>query len=375
MRLLRHCILSGSWRVGRAAALVALIAAACTSTAGTADTTERPTSTPGVESGQATETTVGGAPATSTDAPEGCVPDADVVSQHSRHRLASGGNEYEYLLYVPGSASALAPLVMNFHGLGGDGAGQAAYSGYSDLADAEGFVTVHPSGLVAQSPDQASTWGAVRSWEGIGADTSARDDMQFVSDLIDRIAAQACIDRSRVYATGFSNGGYFSAYLVCELADRIAATFSVGGISHPEECQPSRPVAMGAMHGTEDEVVPFDDGRESVLVKGRQIDDRKAEELEAFFAEIIPDELAEFAAAFDCTVVTESEFDAATSLTRYTGCDGGVELRFYAIEGAGHIWPGSSWDKGGGKNGAGSGAGISATADGWAFMSKYSLNQ
>ena len=357
------------------AALIVLIAAACTSTVGTAGTTVQPAPTAAVEDVSASGTSAWSAPATSTDAPDGCVPDADAVSQHSRHRLASGGNEYEYLLYVPASASVLAPLVMNFHGLGGDGAGQAAYSGYVDLADAEGFVVAHPSGLIAQSPDQASTWGAVRIWEGTGEDSTARDDVQFVRDLIDRIAVQACIDRSRVYATGFSNGGYFSAHLVCDLADRIAATFSVGGISHPEGCQPSRPLAMGAMHGTDDEVVPFDDSRESVLVKGRQIDDRKAEDLEAFFAEIIPDELAEFAAAFDCTVVTESEFDATTSLTRYTGCDGGVELRFYAIEGAGHIWPGTSWDKGSGKNGADSGLGISATADGWAFMSKYSLDQ
>ena len=375
MRLLRHCTLSGLRRIVCTAALIMLITAACTSTVDTADTTVQPASTAVIEDVPASGTSAWSAPATSTDAPDGCVPDADVVSQHSRHRLASGGNEYEYLLYVPASASVLAPLVMNSHGLGGDGAGQAAYSGYGDLADAEGFVVAHPSGLVAQSPDQASTWGAVRSWEGIGEDSSLRDDVQFVSDLIDRITAQACIDRSRVYATGFSNGGYFSAHLVCELADRIAATFSVGGISHPEGCQPSRPVAMGAMHGTDDEVVPFDDSRESVLVKGRQIDDRKAEELEAFFAEIIPDELAEFAAAFDCTVVTQSEFDATTSLTRYTGCEGGVELRFYAIKGAGHIWPGTSWDKGSGKNGVDSAAGISATADGWAFMSKYSLNQ
>lgn len=301
----------------------------------------------------------------------GCVPDAELVGAHSRRRLTSGGNEYEYLLYVPTSAPASAPLVLNFHGLGGDGAGQVAYTGYADLAEAEGFVVAHPSGLLVESRD----WGATRSWEVTGADTSSRDDVQFVSDLIDRIAAQACVDLNRVYATGFSNGGYFSAHLVCGLADRIAATFSVGGISHPDECQPSRPVAMGAVHGTGDEVVPFDDSQESALLKGVQIDDEKAQELEAFFAEIIPDELAEFADAFGCKVVTESELDPATSLTRYTGCDGGVELRFYAIEGVGHIWPGSSWTKGGSKDGVGAANGISATADGWAFMSQYSSDR
>lgn len=303
--------------------------------------------------------------------PAGCMPDAQLVGAHSRQLLTSGGNEYEYLLHVPASASVPAPLVLNFHGLGGDGAGQAAYTGYTDLAESAGFVTAHPSGLLVET----SHWGATRNWEGIGEGAFSRDDVQFVSDLIDRIAAQACIDLNRVYATGFSNGGYFSANLVCGLADRIAATFSVGGISHPDGCQPARPVAMGAIHGTADEVVPFGDSQESVLLKGAAVDDRKAAELEAFFAEIIPDELAEFASAFGCTTVTESQFDAATTLTGYTDCDGGVELRFYAVEGAGHVWPGSSWDMGGSKDGSDAADGISATADGGAFMSQYSLDR
>ena len=281
----------------------------------------------------------------------------------------SGANEYGYLLYVPISASASPPLVLNFHGLGGDGAGQAAYTGYPDLADAEGFVAAHPTGLLVETGD----WGATRNWEGTASDGSSRDDVQFVGDLIDRIAAQACIDESRVYATGFSNGGYFSAQLVCEMADRIAATFSVGGISHPDGCRPSRPVAMGAVHGIDDEVVPFDDSRESVLLRGADVE--KAKQLEALFAEVIPDELAEFAADFNCGNVNESLVDDATTLTRYTDCDGGVEVRFYAVARAGHIWPGSSWNKDSGPDSAGASAGIGATADGWAFMSQYSLDR
>lgn len=370
MRLLRHRRSGRSRPVTLAAVLFVLAAAACTSADQAAEAPAKPTTT--ALSAQApvpARSTSASAPS-GTKAPDGCIPGAELLGAHSRHRLTSGGNEYDYLLYVPTSASAPAPLVLNFHGLGGDGAGQAAYTGYADLAQAEGFVAAHPSGLLVES----SEWGAVRNWEGIGEDTSGRDDVQFVSDLVDRIAAQTCIDRSRVYATGFSNGGYFSAHLVCELADRIAAAFSVGGISHPDGCRPSRPVAMGAIHGTDDEVVPFDASRTSVLLEGVQIDDRKAQELEAFFAEVIPDELAQFAASFGCTVVTESEFDSITSLTRYTGCDGGVELRFYAIEGAGHVWPGSSWAKDDSKNGAGSTDDISATADGWAFMSQYSLD-
>ncbi len=341
MRPPRHGRSGRSRSVACVSALFVLVAGACTST------------------DQAVET------------PTGCVPDAELAGTQSRHRLTSGGNEYRYLLYVPASAPSNTPLVLNFHGLGGDGASQAAYTRYTDLAETEGFVTVHPSGLLVETNE----WGATRNWEGIGEDNSGRDDVQFVSDLIDQVAAQGCIDPKRVYATGFSNGGYFSAQLVCRLADRIAATFSVGGISRPDGCQPSRPVAMGAIHGTADEVVPFDDSSTSVLLKGADIDDDKAQELDAFFAEIIPDEVAEFAAGFNCTTMAESMFDAVTTLTSYTDCDGDVALRFYAMEGAGHIWPGSHWDKGTGKYPAAEASGLDATADGWAFMSQYSLDE
>lgn len=306
--------------------------------------------------------------ATDTDATV-CADDAAAAPTQSLHRLVSGGNEYQYLLHSPTAVSAPVPLVLNFHGLGGDGAGQAAYSAYADLADAEGFAVVHPSGLGAED-----SFG-VRSWELPHSDTPARNDVQFVSDLIDQVADQACIDQSRVYATGFSNGGYFSAHLACELADRIAATFSVAGISHPEGCAPARPVAMAAIHGTADSVVPFHGG-ESSLLKGAKIDDGKTAQLEEFFAQVMPDELAEFATAFGCTGVTESAVDAETTLTRYTECDGGVEMRFYAVEGGGHIWPGSSWSKDGdeSKSGESANADVHATADGWAFMSQYSLD-
>ena len=371
MRLLASCRSGHSRPVACVVALLWLTVVACTLTDQADEAIPQPPTTADVTEVTVPPSSTSAATPEGTEAPDGCVPGAERVGAQSRHRLTSAGNEYGYLLYVPESAPVAAPLVVNFHGLGGVGAGQAAYTGYADLAEAEGFVVAHPSGLLVET----AQWGATRNWEGIGEDISGRDDVQFVSDLIDRIATQACIDMNRVYATGFSNGGYFSAHLVCELADRIAATFSVGGISHPDECRPSRPVAMGAIHGTDDAVVPFDDRRSSVLMQGVQIDDEKSRELEAFFAEIIPDELAEFAAAFNCSVIADGEFDAETSLTTYTGCDGGVELRFYAVDGGHHVWPGSSWDKGAVNDSAADTSGISATADGWAFMSQYSLDR
>lgn len=276
--------------------------------------------------------------------------------------VESGGNSYEFQLFVPSSYEGRAvPLVLEFHGLGSDGPAQNGFSGYSALAIKEGFVVVSPTGIPAVGED-------LNSWELAQFDIEGRDDVQMTSDLIDRVASMVCVDQTRVYATGLSNGGYFSALLACRMADRIAATFSVAAISHPDDCEPSRPIAMGAVHGTADEVVPYAGGQSSLVTTQEQV-----EEFGDFFTQVMPDEAAEFAADFGCSTVTDVEIGTDVTLRTHGDCNGGVEVRFYTVEGGGHTWPGSALAT------ALEGAlgyattDIDATDDGWAFLSQYSL--
>ena len=279
--------------------------------------------------------------------------------------LTSGSLEYAYDLFVPPSYDHdPVPLVMEFHGLGASGPSQSGFSGYSALAIEEGFAVVSPTGIPGEGDDR-------NSWELAQLDQPDRDDVRMASDIIDEIASQLCIDHSRVYATGLSNGGYFSALLACELADRIAATFSVAAISHPDGCAPSRPIAVGAIHGTADEVVPFAGGGSVLLTDDLEPEVRTT--FEEFFDQVMPDEAAEFAADFACATVGEESSGVETTLTRYTDCEGGVEVRFYAVEGGGHTWPGSSLADAFATALGYPTKDIDATADGWAFMSQYSL--
>lgn len=275
--------------------------------------------------------------------------------------ISSGGNEYQYLAYVPGELDSPSPLVLNFHGLGGDGPSQATYTGYRELAERAGFVVIHPSGLLIDGSQ------GLRSWElaqeaGLNAELDAqRDDLRFVRDLLDEVTAQFCIDPERIYSTGMSNGGGFSSRLACELADRIAAAFAVTLVTHPESCEPSRPLAFAAVHGTADDIVPFyGTGESPVAALARTPEEREA--FREFFSQVMPDELAEFAADFNCETTSTSTIGELTTLTAYTDCDGGVEARFYAIEGFGHEWPKLP------------GNDFSATEEGWAFMSRYTLS-
>ena len=83
--------------------------------------------------------------------------------------------------------------------------------------------------------------------------------MQFISDLLDYLESNLCVDRSRVYAAGVSNGGGMAARLACVLSARFAAFASIaGGYESLPPCQPANPVSVIEVHGTADGSVPYD---------------------------------------------------------------------------------------------------------------------
>lgn len=282
----------------------------------------------------------------------------DVSVGLSTEVLTSGGNEYNYQFTVPSSYDGSPlPVVLDFHGIGSNGAQQAVFSGWSAAAESEGFLSVQPTGLMADGDDRAS-------WELPQFETSDRNDIQFVVDLIDVISSQICIDPARIYSTGMSNGGLFTSTVVCELSERIAAAVSVAGVTHHESCSPTRAVPYLAFHGTDDTVVPFNGGGESTL-------DGAAGSSE-FFEQVIPEEFAEFADSNGCSGSTDSQITPEVTLTSYSGCNDDVPLGFYTIEGAGHTWPGSSISAAIPTLGV-TNLDISATEIAWEFFGQHTL--
>jgi polyhydroxybutyrate depolymerase len=158
-------------------------------------------------------------------------------------KFSVGDQAHEALLHVPRGARRRLPLVVAFHGAYDDARGTSVYYGLSRLADRERFAVVYP---------QASH---NRFWE---LQPERHDDVDAVRVLLDRMERARCIDPSRVYATGVSNGGGFTARLGCELADRIAAVAPVAGGYDPlKRCNPGRPLPLLEIHGTKDHVVPY----------------------------------------------------------------------------------------------------------------------
>ena len=157
------------------------------------------------------------------------------------HSITVAGRERTYALHLPRAVATgtALPLVLVFHGGGGEGKQMPALTGMNAIADREGFVAAYPDGI-------DRNWNDGRYSQAITTQRFNLDDVGFVAALIDELAATLPIDRSRVFATGISNGGMFSQRLGCELADKVAAIAPVAG-SLPEllapNCAPIPPAA------------------------------------------------------------------------------------------------------------------------------------
>jgi polyhydroxybutyrate depolymerase len=165
----------------------------------------------------------------------------------SQIALISGGVERTALLHVPPAAAGQRlPVVVGLHGAGGKFF--ESYSGFSVLADAEDFIAVYPNPIYKS---KGNTYWDISS-------TPSDPDVEFLANLLDYLASNLCVDTSRVYAAGVSNGGGLAARAACDLSSRFAAIASIaGGYRSLPPCQPANPVSIIEVHGTSDTVVPY----------------------------------------------------------------------------------------------------------------------
>jgi polyhydroxybutyrate depolymerase len=289
-----------------------------------------------------------------------CSAGADFIAGVNRGSIDSAGGQRSYMIYIPASYDPAAPmpLVFSLHGFASNSAQQMEFSQWNATADQHGLIVVYPQG--AGIPPG---WNAGRFGEGTGGiiermASSRPDDVQFITDLIDHLASQYCIDLERVYSSGFSNGAGMSHRLACELSERVAAVGLVGGAytDLPDGCNPARPVPVIMFHGVLDPISPIDGGDSG----GGAL--------------IPPPTIAqEWAARNDCAATPETIYDQGeVTAVEYGGCD--APVAFYSIADGGHSWPGGGRQPGemliGRVN-----RDISATEVMWAFFAAHAMPQ
>ncbi|WP_408889170.1 alpha/beta hydrolase family esterase [Myxococcus faecalis] len=247
------------------------------------------------------------------------------------------GRERAYRVHVPPGYDATrpTPTVVAFHGYGSHPEQLERQTGLSTLADTEGFLVVYPRGLSAQElnggpppPPQDNT----RGWNGGACCGSSQlsqvDDVGFVDAMMADLDTHVCVDPRRTFATGFSNGGFFSYRLACERAGRFAAVAPVSGMAPSSGCSPSRPVPVLHIHGTEDTVILYEGG--SNIPFGRPYPSAR-------------DSVRGQAERNGCGGPEEQTYQRGNSTcVAFTGCTPeSATASLCTVQGGNHSWPGS----------------------------------
>jgi polyhydroxybutyrate depolymerase len=252
--------------------------------------------------------------------------------------LVHDGIARNYTVYVPSTYSPQvdAPLVVNLHGYTLNRGFQMTHSGMNAVAEREGFLVAYPDAVNSD-------------WFG------PQDNIGFVDRLLDDVASQYSIDATKVYATGFSQGGMMSYLLSVERPYRFAAIASVSGprpLAAPDvylppaiPATPSRPFPLLHIHGTGDPIVSYNGGTSTV--GSLTLNFPPAERLVRDYVlnnqgnttPIITD--LPNTNTTDGTTVQRWSYDTG-SYVDTAGNMREAEVLFYRVAGGGHNWPGDS---------------------------------
>jgi poly(3-hydroxybutyrate) depolymerase len=162
--------------------------------------------------------------------------------------VAVGSTARDYIIKFPSDYSAARPypLVFGFHG--------AKYSA-EWVANGEdpltgpyfGMESEAKAGAIFVAPQASGTWSS--------------GDIEFVQTMVDAIKTQACVDESRIFASGFSMGAIMTARIGCVLPDVFRAVAPMSA-SLPSECDGSTfpPLPYLGTHGTLDQTISISQG-------------------------------------------------------------------------------------------------------------------
>lgn len=271
------------------------------------------------------------------------------------------------------------PVVLNFHGGGGNARAHREYVRMDALAERAGFIVVYPNGT-GRLDEKLLTWNA-----GLCcgyAMTEKVDDVGFVRALLDALATRAPVDTARVYATGLSNGAMLSYRLAAQLSDRIAAVAPVAGsmvlperrvddVSPALAVPGKRAVPILHIHSIDDKRALYFGGLgEPFPFTNVRTRHPNAEEV-----------LYRWVSFEECApkpVVREERHGTATTASHtatlyvFTGCRDGGEIALWKLTGAGHVWPGARRDYLPRVLGPGTDV-IDANEEMWKFFSRFAL--
>lgn len=165
--------------------------------------------------------------------------------------LQVDGKKRSALLRVPTGVEK-PPVVFYVHGATDSGGWFQKMGNTNATADREKYIAIY---TCAHSDCSSGIW----------QDTQGPSNFPYFFALLDSVDARYKIDRSRVYMTGFSQGGNISSYAACHYSDIFAAVAPVSGhVGEEVACNPKRPMPVYLTFGTREGFV-------GNFVKGRDL--------------------------------------------------------------------------------------------------------
>jgi len=259
--------------------------------------------------------------------------------------ITVNGVSRRYVVLRPNPAPASAPMLLLLHPNSTAPENMANLTQVADYALTQGFWAVMPAAINGVWQDDPGT--------------SNSDDVTFISSLIDTLSTQG-VDATRVYAAGYSNGGFMSERLACELSTKIAAfgidAATLHGTQASACASPSILRSKVYFLGTADNVVPY-----AGISTGTPNGLWSATDTMNFWVN------QQKCGGVLSTPVPDIANDGTTvQQTQYTGCSAGTALQLYTIYNGGHAWPGGTTSSVGTTT-----QDIKATGLVWRFVSTY----
>ena len=253
---------------------------------------------------------------TQPDPPQDVVREVEPWSDPAidRRQMTSAGLKRDYILSVPRGAKQRdrLPLILVFHGYMED-AERIRQHSQLDKADA----------VVAFMDGVGKAWAPAPY-----AETTGEQDLAFVDDVLGQVEGEYSIDRTRIFAAGFSNGGGFAAFVGCQRPQEFSGVATVAGAFYQRVSSgcSSIPMKHVDFHGTADPIISYDGGERHETVYNST-----------------PEMLEEAAARNHCAGRRE-DVALSPTVTKLSWDDCDAALSHYRIVGGPHVWPGGTSD-------------------------------
>lgn len=216
------------------------------------------------------------------------------------------------------------PLVIYLHSYGWTPEQGMNYTGLNSIADKFNFIIAYPYA----KPNWNSGIEENSKWP-----TPQNNDVGFIDAMIDTLSSNYNINLDRIYACGFSNGGFMAYKLACVLGHRFAAIASVGGVISNNTmavCDTLSTMPILHIHGTKDSFVPIE-GKDGWKTIDKTLN---------YWVNI------NNCVQIDTTNIPDiNNMDGCTvEKISFTSCSDNNNIIFYKIINGGHSWPGATKD-------------------------------